>query len=199
MTSTPAATSFSSAATGASSAAITQSGTVAAPCTSLAVSGRRSEESSTMRIGERISSPGRRTVSSGSSARTLPMPSMIASWLARRRCTHSPDSGHEMARRAPPAPPAKPSAVRATLKVTIGRPCVTRRTWPRWLRCAWSSSTPETTSTPAMRSKAWLRPAICGLGSDIADTTRRTPASKVRSTQGVPPRTVRCEQGSSVT
>ena len=55
--------------------------------TSFDDSGSRHWRSSTMRAGERASSPGSRTVSSGSSASAVPMPTRIASARARISCT----------------------------------------------------------------------------------------------------------------
>jgi len=62
---------------------ISQVGTLAAVAAIRLVAGRRRRPSSTMRTGERSSRPGRRQVSDGSSASAVPLPIMIASWVAR--------------------------------------------------------------------------------------------------------------------
>ena len=85
-------------------------------------SGSRAWRSSTMRTGERSSSPGSRTVSSGSSASAVPMPTRMASERARISCTWrraiSPVIG-DLARAL--ARPIMPSAESASFRITSGR------------------------------------------------------------------------------
>ena len=58
-----------------------------------------------MRTGERSAMPGSRQVSCGSSASAVPMPTMIASFCARRRCTRSRAASPVIATGLPPAAP----------------------------------------------------------------------------------------------
>ena len=72
-----------------------------------------------------------------------------------------------------------------------------RRIWPAAIQRASSAQSPRSTTTPASRSTARPRPAISGLGSSMAHTTRRMPAATMALAQGgVRPW---CEQGSRLT
>ena len=128
--------------------------------------------------------PGRRQVSSGSSASAVPMPTMIASLCARSRCTRSRAASPVIASGFRPGAPALPSAEIASLSMTCGRPSRMRRMWPAWSRRASSAPMPTSTAMPAARSRAWPAPATSGLGSSSAETTRETPAAMIASAQG---------------
>ena len=72
-----------------------QVGTSRGRATSARVGGVRRWLSRTTRTGERCSRPGSRTVSSGSSARTVPTPTMIASCMG----AHQVDAARSRPRR----------------------------------------------------------------------------------------------------
>src|SRR4051794_18567602 len=101
ITSAPAATNRRSGSIGAFSAAMIQVGTSAAVVMSWLPRGVRRRLSSTTRTGERCSRPGSRTVSIGSSAKTVPMPTMMTSWCARIRWVRAFEASPEMKRRGP--------------------------------------------------------------------------------------------------
>ena len=89
ITCAPAAPSFMAAGASDRLDVITHSGVSRAECTSRLVPGMRKLRSSTTRTGDRASMPGRRQVSSGSSASTVPIPTRMASHCARNRCTRA--------------------------------------------------------------------------------------------------------------
>ena len=130
-----------------------------------------------MRTGEYFSMPGSRQVSSGSSASAVPMPIMIASLWARRRCTRSRTASPVIATGLRPAAPALPSAETASLSMTWGRPSRMRRMWPAWSRRASSAPRPTSTAMPAARSRAWpgagdLRIGVFQRRDDAGDARR---------------------------
>ena len=88
--------------------------------TSFEDSGSRAWRSSTMRTGERVSRPGSRTLSSGSSASAVPMPTRIASDRARIKCTCRRAISPVMAICPAPARPIMPSRESASLRVDFG-------------------------------------------------------------------------------
>ena len=90
----------------------------------------RSARSSTTRTGERASMPGRRQVSSGSSASTVPMPTRMASHCARNRCTRVFAASPVIATGLWPAAPILSSAETASLRITCGRLSRMRRKCP---------------------------------------------------------------------
>ena len=130
ITCAPAAPSFMAAGASAKSEVITHSGVWRADWTSLLVPGMRSARSSTTRTGERGSMPGRRQVSSGSSASTVPMPTRMASHCARNRCTRVLATSPDIATGLWPAAAILSSAETASLRMTCGRLSRMRRKCP---------------------------------------------------------------------
>jgi hypothetical protein len=57
--------------------------------------------------------------------------------------------------------------------------------WPAVTQRASAPHTPMSTATPARRSTATPWPAISGFGSSVATTTRRMPAARMASAQGI--------------
>ena len=150
-----------------------------------------------MRSGCRQGPPSKRQVSAGSSARAVPMPTMMAANRCRSRCARSRASGPVIHRDAPVRVAAFPSRVMAYFSTTKGRPVVMK--WKNTsLRCRHPSSrTPVSTTVPASRSCAHPWPATKGFGSRAPTTTRAMPASRIASVQGgVLPQ---WQHGSSVT
>ena len=150
---------------------------------------------STMRRGE---APGAsRTVSCGSSARTVPAPTTMASLAARNSCTRRRAGSPVIKPPEPVLAAIYPSMVIANLSITNGRPV---RRWCRYeASCSRtrSSSTPTCTAMPASRSRAMPVPATRWSGSCTPITTRATPAVMIASVQGgVRPKWL---HGSSVT
>ena len=153
-----------------------QVGSARAVVASRLVAGRRARPSSTMRTGERCSRPGRRQVSAGSSASAVPLPIMIASWVARsqwpRARAASPVSHWLMPLRVA----MRPSSEVASLRVTSGRPARSLRKKPAFSASAAARMRPSWTATPAWRS-CWMPwPSTRLSGHSVATTTRRTPA-----------------------
>src|SRR5918996_588787 len=136
-----------------------QVGPVRAPAASWLVGLRRSRRSSTMRTGERSSRPGRRQVSAGSSASAVPLPIMIASWLARRRWPRARACSPVIHWLAPVFVAIRPSSEVASFSVTRGRPVRTRRMKPALIASASAPQSPTATSTPAWRSCSMPRPS----------------------------------------
>ena len=135
-----------------------------------------------------------RTVSCGSSASTVPVPTTMASHSARSRCTSARAASPVIHRLVPSAAAVRPSSVAAYFQVTNGAPGDGGE--PAALSaCASSARTPASTSTPARAAVARRRPRAGGVGR--AKTTRATPASSSACVQG-PVRPV-WSHGSSVT
>src|SRR6266404_5741875 len=124
--------------------------------------------------------PGRRQVNTGSSAKTVPIPTRMASDCARNRCIRALAASPEIATGLRPATPILSSADTASLRITCGRLSRIRRKCPAWSRAASDAPSPISTLRPAARSRAWPWPATSGLGSSIAETTRATPAARLR-------------------
>jgi len=78
----------------------------------------RSARSSTTRTGERAAMPGSRHVSRGSSDRTVPIPTRIASLWARNRCTRVFVSSPVIATGLRPAAAILSSDETASLSIT---------------------------------------------------------------------------------
>ena len=138
-----------------------------------------------------------RTVSCGSSSRTVPIPVRIAQARARQACPSARAAALVIHWLRPSGKAVRPSRLAATLSRTQGKPRIMRDTNPRFNSRASSASRPHRTSMPASRKRSNPRPATKGLGSSIATTTRTTPAS-IRAFEhgGVRPK---CAQGSNVT
>ena len=136
-------------------------------------------------------------MNSGLSSATVLRPTRMASARARRMCANWRASGPVTQRGAPSPGAIRPSAETAIFSCTNGRSLVMRRIWPAAIQRASSAQSPRSTTTPASRSTARPRPAISGLGSSMAHTTRRMPAATMALAQGgVRPW---CEQGSRLT
>ena len=110
---------------GASGAQTTSRGASSIDAISAESSGRRARESNTTLAGFRAgsrsdpspasaSSP-MRAVSSGSSAKAVPIPTAIASHSERQRCTSSRLGAPEIQRESPPGAATRPSRVIAAL------------------------------------------------------------------------------------
>ncbi len=112
----------------------TQSSVRVAESASFECGGSRNALSSTTRTGELCSIPGRRQVSCGSSASTVPMPVSTASFIARIWCTRVRAASPVIAAGLRPGSPALPSADTASFSVTCGRPSRTRRKCPACAR-----------------------------------------------------------------
>ena len=144
----------------------------------------RSRLSTTTRNGSFAGSPGCRTVSWGSSASTVPIPTRTASAANLSRWPSSRAASPVIHRDAPSAAAILPSSVMAALSVTCGRPSVTAQRNARFSARASASRTPTVTLTPAARSRARPRPSTSGCGSPMAATTRATPARTSASAHG---------------
>ena len=165
------------------------------------LSGRRSLLSRITRRSLRRRCRPLRSVSSGLSARIVPIPVSSASEAWRMRCTSARDSSLVIHTRflllRDSGKASCPSSVSADFRVTNGLCVAIQQANASLSFCASDSITPVTTSTPLVRSFAKPVPRVLGLGSSIAATTRVMPAFKIASVQG-PVRPVWL-QGSSVT
>ena len=115
-------------------------------------SGRRARRSKTTRSGWRAPATSR-AVSRGSSARTVPMPTAIASDSARQRWTSSRLCSPEIQGESPGAVAVRPSSDIASFRVTSGRPvraCL-RKGWLSSRAAVASSPAANSTSTPPSR------------------------------------------------
>ena len=143
-----------------------------AVASTLAPGGRVPSCVTTTRTGSRPAAS--RTVSSGSSRRTVPAPTMTASTRERSSCTARRLSRQLIQRASPPAAATLPSRVTAALYVTSGRPVrwyVRKGAFCSRARAPQRSSA-RSTSTPPSRSLRRPRPSTCGLGSPRAITAR---------------------------
>ena len=143
---------------------------------SLAVCGRRRRLSRTTRAGGRTTGKPR-TVSSGSSASTVPMPVSTAQLSARRMCTSARAASSVIHWLWPSERAVLPSSEAAHLRRRKGRPRSMRDRNPRLSSRASASNRPHSAAMPAAASMASPLPATCGLGSETAATTRETPAA----------------------
>lgn len=121
-----------------------------------------------------------RTSRRGLSAMAVVAPTAMASCVARRQCTSCELSLVE--NRAAVSPDCrlmsmKPSALRAHLSVTNGRPRVCAVMNVLFSSRDSSASSPSSTCMPACRSIAMPRPDTLGFGSPAATTTRPMPMS----------------------
>ena len=111
-----------------------------------------------------------RTVRLGSSARTVPAPTMMASLSARRRWASARASGPVIHWLEPSGAAVRPSSEAASFSTTNGRPV------RRWLRygasrlAAAASRHARRRRRPRRRaSRSMPRPATCGSGSSMRD------------------------------
>ena len=146
--------------------------------------------------GWRITS-GRRTLSCGSSASTVPMPVSTAQARARQACPSSRAAADVIHWLWPFGSAVRPSMELAAFRRTQGVPRVMRLKKPRFSSREASAPGPSTTSTPAARSRAKPSPATRGFGSCSDATTRPMPAAASASQHG--PVRPWCAHGSSVT
>ena len=125
-----------------------------------------------------------RQVRSGSSASTVPTPTMTASCRPRSACAMRRAGVPVIHWLSPLLVAIRPSSVVASFSVTSGRPARMRWVKPASTSCASGSSTPSSTSMPAARSRAmpWLSTRVSG--SRVATTTRAMPAAISASVQG---------------
>ena len=111
---------------------------------------------------------GSRAVSFGSSTKTVPVPTTMASAAARRRCTSARAASLVIHWLLPSAAALRPSTLVANFQVTCGSPvrclCSHSRSGPP---ATSSASTPATTSTPDSASRD-APPAATGFGSATA-------------------------------
>ena len=173
MISTPAPSSARRRAGSAAAAVMTQVGTSCAVANSLAPGGRRNCRSSTTRTGERSFSPGSRQVSSGSSASAVPVPTRIASWVARRPCARR-RAGSPVIQRLSPLVAMRPSSEVASFRLPSGRPRLMRRKKPALSSAASSAHGPRSTRMPAAAqhgdpAPGHARVRILDRGDDAAD------------------------------
>ena len=149
----------------------------------LAVAGRSRRLSMTTRRGWREHGTCR-TVSSGSSRRTVPMPVSMAHERARSAWTSRRAASPVIHRLSPLASAIRPSSEAADLMRIHGRPRDMRARNPRWASRASAARSPVSTRMPAARSLARPRPFTSGLGSSSAATTRATFAATSASAHG---------------
>ncbi|MNS72687.1 hypothetical protein D3C72_1061070 [compost metagenome] len=142
-----------------------------------------------------VSTP--RTLSWGSSFRTVPMPVRTTQLRARQRCPSARASGPVIHCDMPLCRALRPSSDAAIFIHTQGSPRLMREMKPAFTASASSRQTPVATSMPASRRRASPCPLTSGFGSPIATTTRAGFAASTASTQGgVRPKWL---QGSRVT
>src|SRR5690606_13574607 len=124
-----------------------------------------------------------RTVSRGSSARAVRLPTMIASYPARSRCVSTRAASPVTRVARPGAAPSRASSESAYLRATYTEPRST--TWKNAAFCARtaSASTPPTTSTPARASRS-APPRASGCGSLAPYTRRAMPAASIAAAHG---------------
>ena len=128
-----------------------------------------------------------RTVSSGSSARTVPMPAITASQPPRSAWASRRASSEVIHCDSPPRVAMAPSSDSPAFNVTCARPRVMKRPHGASTRSASRCSAPpkpSRTSTPAAARARAPWPATLGFGSRTANTTRRTPARRIASVHG---------------
>ena len=131
------------------------------------------------------SMPGSRQVSCGSSASTVPMPVRIASFIARIRCTRvarrlAGDRGR-LAARQPGLAVGRDRKLQRHMRAAVAHAAdMAGMRAPRFL----ARRARHRPRRPAARSRAWPSPAIFGLGSSSAETTRAMPAAMMASAQG---------------
>ncbi len=140
--------------------------------------------------------PASRAVSDGSSASTVPVPTMIASASARRRCTSARAASPVIHWLVPSAAAHPPVEARAHFKVTYGRPRRRRVSQSRELARPRPRAPRSSTSTPAAR-RTRRRRRRAGWGRRRRARPGRRPAVDQRLGQG-PVRPVWL-QGSRVT
>jgi hypothetical protein len=137
------------------------------------------EEADAKRASRIPSTP--RTLSCGSSWRTVPMPVRMAQARARQRCPSCRAAGPVSHWLAPFRSAVLPSRLAASFRRSHGRERVIRATKPMLISCASAAIRPHSAQHPSLLQASPARcPATCGLGSRMAATTRVTPAAKQR-------------------
>ena len=183
-TSAPADSSASIALRGAARETTTISSTSGACETNCESSASRASESKTILRGC-FSAPGVRTVSCGSSAIAVPMPTATASTSARQTCTSSRLLASEIHCESPSLVATLPSILIADLNRTQGLPvraCL-RNAWFSSRAVAAKSPLASSTSTPSSRKIPSPLPLAFSVGSSLATTTRPIPAAVIASVQ----------------
>ena len=107
-----------------------------------------------------------RAVRLGSSARTVPVPTRIASWAARCSWTCCRAAAPVIHLLVPSAAAARPSRLEAHFTVTHGRPSRTESSHRSRNASAWSARTPETTCDPGGAESVG---ATVHVGSGVVD------------------------------
>ena len=125
-----------------------------------------------------------RAVKSGSSATTVPRPTMMASTRPRSSWTLARLASLLIHLESPVWVLILPSRVIAHFAITQGLPVRSNFRYGAFIFLASDSQTPTVTSSPASCKIAKPPPATLGNGSGIATTTRRTPDFNTASVQG---------------
>ncbi len=120
-------------------------------------------------VGRRRGTSTSRTVSSGSSARTVPAPTSTASEWARRRWTSRRAASPVIQRLVPSGAAVRPSRLAAIFSTTQGWPVLRCLTYGASCSATSSAATPSVTSMPAARRAATPRPATRAVGVLDAD------------------------------
>src|SRR6266849_882082 len=115
---------------------------------------------------------------------TVLLPTITASWLARRTWARSRASGPVIHWLSPAWVAIRPSSVVANFRVTSGRPSRMRKRKPALTSDASSAHRPVSTTRPAPRSLAIPRPETRGSGSSMGMTMRARPAAIRASVHG---------------
>ena len=150
-----------------------------AVATSCEVRGSRADVSNTTRVGATRGGGTSRTVSSGSSASTVPMPTAIASAPARRRCTSR--ARHFAGDPARPARVIGERAVERERELEPHERAVARqRVEERRIELARRRLLDADVHLDARRRAALGSAARHGVRIADAATTRRTPAARMR-------------------
>ena len=158
-----------------------------------AVCGVRCRRSSTTRSGwcsARPPSPSR-TVSCGSSASTVPLPTTIASTIARSACASARDAAEEIHRALRSAAATRPSRVAAYFQVTNGRPLRTACSQGRSAPAA-AASAPHARRRPRRRRSRSRGAAAGGLGVRVVDRVDDPARRRRRSAPRCTARSARC-------
>ena len=141
--------------------------------------------SSTTRTGERSNMPGKRQVNCGSSARTVPIPTMMASLAARIWNTRSRAVSTGDRSLLPPRQSGLAVGGNRQLERHVRPTLRHARDVPR-MRCGAPrrAQRPISTAMPFARMRSCPCPATSGFGSSSADTTRVMPERITASAQG---------------
>src|SRR5664280_1145169 len=145
---------------------------------------RRAPSRTSRRCGVMAEERARRRVRSGSSARTVPAPTRMASHSSRRRRASFRAASPVIHFDSPVRVAMRPSSDAAHLTWTKGRRSRMDFRNASFSVSASSASAPTSTSTPRSLRRRMPRPAVRGSGSSVEHTTRDTPAAMSASEQG---------------